>query len=129
MKYVAGTLREDEIWRLLVDDDIRTFICSFGPKYAYWYADKVDIHPRDDTREAACKDSQYACCYALAVDGCPRDDTREAACKDSCYAYWYAKEIDKCPGKDTREAAYKNKEWKQEYINFEIEYNEQHRKN
>ena len=45
------------------------------PYYAYWYAEFVDIEPRDDTRKAACKDPWSAYYYALDVDKCPRNDT------------------------------------------------------
>ena len=71
---------------------------------AYYYAKHVDKCPRDDTREAACKDSQCAYFYARDVDQKPRKDTREAACKDPYCAYEYARDIDQNFHEDTWEA-------------------------
>jgi hypothetical protein len=76
-----------------------------SPDSAYYYALDVDQGPRDDTRQAACRDPYWAYAYARDVDKAPRDDTRAAACRDPYWAYAYALDVDKAPRDDTRAAA------------------------
>ena len=128
MKYMAGQLKYNDIYQLPINDNLKTFICSLGAEWAYYYACEVDKKPTDETREAACKDPWPAYKYALFVDKKPTKETREAACKDSCDAYRYALEVDKKPTDETREAACKDSYWEKQYQKFEREYNEQHRK-
>ena len=85
-------------------DDTRQAACR-DPYYAYRYARDVDKAPRDDTRQAACGNPGGAYAYALDVDEGPRDDTRAAACASPGYAYYYARDVDKAPRDDTRQAA------------------------
>ncbi len=62
-------------------------------------------------------ESLYAYYYALDIDKCPRDNTREAACKNSKFAYQYARDVDEGFHEKTWEAA-KNTEYEEKYKNF-----------
>ena len=59
LKHMAGEVSIRYIKNLPKDDEIRSLIISFHPSYAFWYAYMVDRCPRDDTREATCKDSVW----------------------------------------------------------------------
>ena len=154
MKYMAGTLKTQDIDCLPIDNGLRTLICSFDPCYACHYAEEVDKKPTDETRTGACKNSIWAYYYARDVDRKPTDETRTAACKNSFRAYLYARRIDEKPTKETkiaackdpwpayeyaryvdkkpteetRTAACESSYYKTQYENFEREYSEQHRK-
>jgi hypothetical protein len=94
LKMLSGTLDSyEDIKDLPIDDELRTFVCSLGSIYAYLYASEIDKSPRDDTREAACKDPEYAYLYASEIDESPRDNTREAAYKDPIYKQWYIENL------------------------------------
>ena len=71
---------------------------------ALFYARDTDKGPRDDTRNAACDDSEEALAYARVVDRGPHDDTRNAVLGNAWHAYIYARDIDKGPHDDTRNA-------------------------
>jgi hypothetical protein len=95
-KKLLDLLEEEEVWNWPVDNKLRTFLCSFGPIGAYY--------------------------FAVFLDKNPTEETRIAVCKDSYWAYAYARLIDKKPRADTKEAASKNALWKIEYENFEREF-------
>jgi hypothetical protein len=102
MKYMAKKLLENDIEILPKNNELRTFVCSLRPSYAY--------------------------VYAVYVDKEPFEETRIAACKEPIYAYLYACGVDEKPLEETRAAAYKKLDWKKEYQIFERKYYEQHRK-
>ena len=81
---------------------------------AWLYAKDIDKCPRDDTRNAACKDFKYAYKYAYEVDECPMDDTRKAVCKDPEWACGYVMYIDKEFHEDTWEVV-KGTKYEEEY--------------
>ena len=56
LKMLSGKILWSDIDRLPVNDELRTFVCSLGPKYARWYAGYVDRRVHLETREAAYKD-------------------------------------------------------------------------
>jgi hypothetical protein len=129
MNCIIGILEEEDIKNLPKDNDLRTFVCSLGPCYAYYYARNVDKCPTEETRIAACKNSWDAYRYALRVDERATKETRTSACGISSRAFYYARDVDKKPTDETRIAACKDLNWVEEYKEFEREYNERHRKN
>ena len=74
-----------------------------------------DKEPREDTRKAACENSEFAYFYAFDIDKCPREITRNAACKDPKCAYLYAKDIDKGFHEDTWKAI-KGTKYEEKYM-------------
>ena len=89
LKMLQGSLGWNDITSLPKNDELRTFICQFNPKYVYPYAYWVDKGPNPETRTAACKDPKYAYCYARYIDKKPSEETKIAACKDPEWAYYY----------------------------------------
>jgi hypothetical protein len=76
LKKLAGTLTESDIHvSLPKDDDLRTFVCSLGAKYAYNYAYYVDRKPNDETRKASCGDPGFSYNYAVGIDRCYTEET------------------------------------------------------
>ena len=93
-------------WEIVKDlprnKGVRSFICELGAEYALNYALYVDKCPHDETRTAACKDSQVAFRYADEIDNGPHDETREACFRDPDWEYMYRRWIDKTT-KESRE--------------------------
>jgi hypothetical protein len=127
MKFMAGTLQQKDFRPLPKNNELRTFICSLGPTFAYWHALLIDFGPREDTRIAASKLSWSAYFYAALIDKSPTEETRTGACKDSENAYFYAEKIDKKPTDITREAAGRENIWRRNYERFERKYYEEQR--
>jgi hypothetical protein len=103
MKHMAGTLKEEDFWDLPKDNKLRIFVCSLGPKEAYYYAYFVD-------------------------NKIPNKETRNSVCKDPQFAYWYAMDVDQCPMEKTKIAVDKNSWWKECYQQFEVAYYAKHKK-
>jgi hypothetical protein len=129
MKYMAGTLAEEDNRGLPKNDELRTFVCSLGSFWAYYYARHIDKSPTEETRVAVCKDPWDAYEYAQNVDKKPTEETRTASCKEPYAAYCYALLIDKKPSEETRAAAYGSCYYQEKYQEFEKIYYAKHRKN
>jgi hypothetical protein len=61
----------------------------------------------------------FAYLYALYLDQKPTEETRTAACQNSEWAYKYARDVDKKPTYETKTNALKNQYWKKEYVLWE----------
>ena len=59
---------EDNFVNLIIHKSTcRQYVLN-DPRWAYWFAMKIDMVPRSDTRIVCCRDPWWACKYALEVD-------------------------------------------------------------
>ena len=126
LKMLQGSLDQYDIEKLPKNDELRSFICQFEPRYAYCYASLIDEAPHPETRTAACKDPEWAYIYAVYVDGAPNEETRIAAYKDPRYAYCYAFYVDRAPSEEAKKAICKSPKCFYWYQDWEQKYNEKH---
>ena len=63
LKMLSGKILWSDIDRLPVNDELRTFVCSLGPKYARWYAGYVDRRVHPETQWECSKDRQASRWY------------------------------------------------------------------
>lgn len=83
-----------------------------SPKEALEYAQENGFS--DKIRELIYQDPETAYECAYSVDQEPKEDTRNAACKDSQWAYFYAKNVDKNICEETMQAV-KNTKYEKDY--------------
>ena len=110
LKMLSGTLTTYDIrYDLPKDDELRTFVCSLGPKYAYTYAVHVDREYHEETKKAIMGD--YHTVFAYAQELGSKDDLRTFVVEfgNPWNSYEYATLVDKKPHDKTRKGAGINK--------------------
>ena len=124
---VAVVVVEQTDTMALDPDRFRPYYLT-NPELAYWFAREVDKGPRDDTREACCKDPNYSHSYATNIDKCPHDLTRKAACLKVETAFNYALYVDNGFHKETLTAVIDNDYYFKRYLDailiHEIDYDD-----
>lgn len=91
LKMLQGPLDWRDIEKLPKNDELRTFICQFEPKYAYWYAFCVDEKPQIETKSTAYKDPRWAYAYTFYVDEKPSEEAKKAISKSPEHLCSYKK--------------------------------------
>lgn len=77
--YMKSSLRLEDFVGLPKNDELRTFVCSLGPRAAFCYAQEVDWGSHNETREACLSDAYFSTKYAIQIDRCYRKDTYKAS--------------------------------------------------